>query len=55
MADDVQRDRQDRPAPDLQAQLARAYMSGNGSEVDRLLRLINEAQIVLPPKTRAAA
>jgi hypothetical protein len=55
MADDVNRDRQERSAPDLQAQLARAYMSGNGAEVERLLTLIAEAQIVLPPKTRAAA
>jgi hypothetical protein len=55
MADDVNRDRQERSAPDLQAQLARAYMSGNGAEVERLLTLIAEAKIVLPPKTRAAA
>jgi hypothetical protein len=40
---------------DLQARLARAYMSGNGAEVERLLAQIAEAKIVLPPKTSRAA
>jgi hypothetical protein len=44
-----------RPVVDLQTQLAKAYMSGNGAEVERLLALIAEAKIVLPPKSRAAA
>jgi hypothetical protein len=55
MADDAYREPEPRPTVDLQAQLARAYMSGNGAEVERVLQLINEAQIKLPPKTRAAA
>ena len=44
-----------RPVVDLQTQLAKAYMSGNGAEVERVLTLIAEAKIVLPPKSRAAA
>ena len=67
---DVNRDLQTRPdayglnrasAPtamagmDLQTQLSRAYLSGNGAEVERLLALITEANIVLPPKSRNAA
>ena len=56
MAEDVNRDRRaEAPVVDLQTQLARAYMSGNGAEVERLLSLITAAEIVLPPKTRAAA
>lgn len=70
MVDDVDRDLQTRPdayglnrtptptgtaAMDLQTQLSRAYMSGNGAEVERLLGLITEAKIVLPPKTSRAA
>jgi hypothetical protein len=70
MVDDVNRDLQTRPhayglnrtpassaaAPtDLQSQLSRAYLSGNGAEVERLLALIAEANIVLPPKTSRAA
>ncbi len=44
------------PAPaDLQARLARAYLSGNGAEVERLLAQIAEANLVLPPKTSRAA
>jgi hypothetical protein len=43
------------PAVDLQTELTRAYMSGNGAEVERILALIQAADIVLPPKTRAAA
>ena len=39
---------------DLQTQLSRAYLSGNGAEVERLLALITEANIVLPPKSRNA-
>jgi hypothetical protein len=43
-------------APDeLQARLARAYLSGNGAEVERLLALISEANFTLPPKTSRAA
>jgi hypothetical protein len=43
-------------APDeLQARLARAYLSGNGAEVERLLGLIGEANYTLPPKTSRAA
>jgi len=70
MVDDVNRDLQTRPhayglnrtsassaaaTMDLQTQLSRAYMSGNGAEVERLLALIAEANIVLPPKTSRAA
>jgi hypothetical protein len=70
MANDVDWDLQTRPdayginrtragtgaaAVDLQTQLSRAYMSGNGAEVERLLALITEAKIVLPPKTSRAA
>jgi hypothetical protein len=44
------------PTPsDLQARLARAYMSGDGAEVERLLAQIVEANYVLPPKTAQAA
>ena len=44
------------PAPeDLQARLARAYLSGNGAEVERLLALVAEANYTLPPKTARAA
>jgi hypothetical protein len=43
-------------APDeLQARLARAYLSGNGAEVERLLALVAEANYTLPPKTSRAA
>ena len=67
---DVNRDLQTRsdayglnrtPAPstaatmDLQTQLSRAYLSGNGAEVERVLALIAEANIVLPPKSSRAA
>ena len=57
MADGYLEDRRDaKPgAAELQAQLARAYMTGNGAEVERLLAVIHAAEIVLPPKTRAAA
>jgi hypothetical protein len=68
MADDVNLDIQTRPdayglnraptaaaAMDLQTQLSRAYLSGNGAEVERLLALIAEANIVLPPKSSRAA
>jgi hypothetical protein len=45
-----------RLAPDeLQTQLARAYLSGNGAEVERVLALIAEANYTLPPKTSRAA
>jgi hypothetical protein len=44
-----------RTVVDLQTQLAKAYMSGNGAEVERVLALITEAKVVLPPKSRAAA
>jgi hypothetical protein len=56
MADDVHRDLGARaPVVDLQTQLARAYLSGDGAEVERVLREITAADIALPPKTRAAA
>jgi hypothetical protein len=58
MADDAKRNERSQAMPtaaDLQNQLTRAYMSGNGAEVERLLALINAAEIKLPPKTRAAA
>jgi hypothetical protein len=63
MATDVKADLVERPnayglsspVMDLQTQLARAYMSGNGAEVERVLALIQAADIALPPKTRAAA
>ena len=70
MVDDVNRDIQTRadayginraPAPtaaaamDLQTQLSRAYLSGNGAEVERVLALIAEANVVLPPKSSRAA
>lgn len=43
-------------APDeLQARLARAYLSGNGAEVERVLALIAAADYTLPPKTSRAA
>ena len=40
---------------ELQARLARAYLSGNGAEVERLLAIINGANYALPPKTDRAA
>jgi hypothetical protein len=40
---------------ELQARLARAYLSGDGAEVDRLLAIINSANYTLPPKTANAA
>jgi len=40
---------------ELQARLARAYLSGNGAEVERVLALVAEAQYTLPPKTDRAA
>jgi hypothetical protein len=49
------------PAPgplapeELQTRLARAYLSGNGAEVERVLALIAEANYTLPPKTANAA
>jgi len=44
------------PTPDeLQARLARAYLSGNGAEVERVLALITEADYTLPPKSSRAA
>jgi len=40
-----------RPAPEeLQARLTRAYLSGNGAEVERLLALIASERFTLPPK-----
>jgi hypothetical protein len=36
---------------DLQARLARAYLSGNGAEVERVLALVEKAHFTLPPKT----
>lgn len=35
---------------DLQTQLNRAYLSGNGAEVERVLTLIGQANLALPPK-----
>jgi hypothetical protein len=44
------------PAPaDLQARLARAYLSGDGAEVEQVLALIAEENYSLPPKTSRAA
>jgi hypothetical protein len=44
------------PAPaELQARLTRAYLSGNGAEVERVLALVSEASYTLPPKTDRAA
>ena len=40
---------------DLQAHLARAYMSGDGAEVERLLAQIAAGNYSLPPKTSRAA
>ena len=40
---------------ELQARLARAYLSGNGAEVERVLALVAESQYTLPPKTDRAA
>jgi hypothetical protein len=40
---------------DLQTRLARAYLSGDGAEVERVLALIAEANYTLPPKTASAA
>jgi hypothetical protein len=39
---------------DLQTRLNRAYLSGNGAEVERVLALIAQANYALPPKGRAA-
>ena len=59
MADDVNWDLQNRPdaygltrAPivDLQTMLNKAYLSGNGAEVERVLSLMADASVVLPPK-----
>jgi hypothetical protein len=36
---------------DLQARLARAYLSGNGAEVELVLALVEKARYTLPPKT----
>jgi hypothetical protein len=52
---DATQTEQTRPVVDLQTQLTKAYLSGNGAEVERLLALIDDAKIVLPPKSRAAA
>jgi hypothetical protein len=48
------RERETVPA-DLQARLARAYLSGNGAEVERVLALVARANYQLPPKTEHAA
>ena len=40
---------------DLQTQLNRAYLSGNGAEVERVLSLIADANLLLPPKSRQHA
>lgn len=40
---------------ELQARLARAYLSGNGAEVEWVLALVAEARYTLPPKTDRAA
>ena len=40
---------------DLQARLARAYLSGNGAEVERVLALVAQANYQLPPKSERAA
>jgi hypothetical protein len=59
MTDDVNRDLQDRrdayglnraPVVDLQTMLNKAYLSGNGAEVERVLALMTEANVVVPPK-----
>ncbi|MBX6749924.1 MAG: hypothetical protein IRY85_09690 [Micromonosporaceae bacterium] len=53
---DIQPPATGRLAPEeLQTQLARAYLSGNGAEVERVLALIAEANYTLPPKTASAA
>jgi hypothetical protein len=44
------------PAPaDLQTRLARAYLAGDGAEVERVLALIAKADYTLPPKSPRAA
>ena len=59
VADDVNRDMQERrdayglnraPAVDLQTLLNKAYLSGNGAEVERVLAMIAETDFALPPK-----
>ncbi len=40
---------------ELQARLAKAYLSGDGAEVERLLAIINGGNYALPPKTANAA
>jgi hypothetical protein len=64
MTDDVNRDLQDRrdayglnraPIVDLQTMLNKAYLSGDGAEVERVLGLLAEANVALPPKGRNRA
>ncbi len=40
---------------ELQARLARAYLSGNGDEVEKVLALVVKADYKLPPKTDRAS
>jgi hypothetical protein len=40
---------------ELQARLARAYLSGNGDEVEKVLALVAKADYKLPPKTDRAS
>jgi hypothetical protein len=64
MTDDVNRDMRDRrdayglnraPVVDLHTLLNKAYLSGNGDEVERVLAMMAEADVVLPPKGHRAA
>ena len=54
-APDAELDDSLRELHEWQARLARAYLSGNGAEVERLIALITEANYTLPPKTSRAA
>jgi hypothetical protein len=54
-APDAEHDDSLRELREWQTRLARAYLSGNGAEVERLLALIAEANYTLPPKTSRAA
>lgn len=36
---------------ELQMRLARAYLSGNGAEVEKVLALVAQSHYTLPPKT----
>jgi hypothetical protein len=64
MTDDVNRDMQDRrddyglnraPVVDLQTLLNKAYLSGNGAEVERVLAMMADADVAPSAKGRHRA